>query len=212
MPRMSRVRTSAGEGRPDASRRSSGSALGCDCRFTFSMSGCSTVVPWALGFSVGGWASCRDDGSKWRSYPGLRKAIPPLDTGGGPDVALGFLLQFREVGVDHHPHQFLEARARLPSELLACQGGVTDQLDGFGWPDQFWVDAHVLVPIEPNVGERLLDQIPDAAARAGGDHVLARLVLLEHQPHRLDEVPGEPPVAARVQVAQDELVLQAELD
>ncbi len=40
---------------------------------------------------------------------------------------------------------------------------------------------------------------------AGGDDVVVRLVLLEHQPHRLDVVAGVAPVALRVEVAEVEL-------
>ena len=47
---------------------------------------------------------------------------------------------------------------------------------------------------------------------AGGDHVVVGLVLLEHQPHGLDVVLGVAPVALGVEVAERELVLQAELD
>ncbi len=49
-------------------------------------------------------------------------------------------------------------------------------------------------------------------ALPGGDDVVLGLVLLEHQPHGLDVVAGEAPVALGVEVAQVELVLEAELD
>ena len=46
---------------------------------------------------------------------------------------------------------------------------------------------------------------------AGGDDVIVGLVLLQHQPHRLDVVAGEAPVALGVEVAEEQLVLQAAL-
>ena len=47
---------------------------------------------------------------------------------------------------------------------------------------------------------------------SGGDHVVVGLVLLQHPPHRLDVVAGEAPVAAGLEVAQREALLQAERD
>jgi len=47
---------------------------------------------------------------------------------------------------------------------------------------------------------------------AAGDHVVVGLVLLEHQPHRLDVVLGVAPVAGRVEVAQLELGRQTVAD
>ena len=43
----------------------------------------------------------------------------------------------------------------------------------------------------------------------GRDHVVVRLVLLEHQPHRAHVVAGVAPVAPRVEVAEHELVARA---
>ena len=42
----------------------------------------------------------------------------------------------------------------------------------------------------------------DRMAHAGGDDVVVRLVLLEHQPHRAHVVAGEAPVALRVEIAE----------
>jgi hypothetical protein len=47
---------------------------------------------------------------------------------------------------------------------------------------------------------------------AGGDDVIVRFLLLQHHPHRFDVVAGKAPIAARVEVAERELVLHAELD
>ena len=44
------------------------------------------------------------------------------------------------------------------------------------------------------------------------DDVVVRLVLLKHQPHGLDVVAGEAPVALGVEVSHDELLLQPFLD
>ncbi len=49
-------------------------------------------------------------------------------------------------------------------------------------------------------------------AFAGGDDVVAGLFLLQHQPHRPHVVAGVAPVAPRIEVAEDELLLEAERD
>ncbi len=47
---------------------------------------------------------------------------------------------------------------------------------------------------------------------AGGDDVVLRLLLLEHEPLHLDVVAGVAPVALGVEVAEVEILLQADLD
>jgi hypothetical protein len=42
----------------------------------------------------------------------------------------------------------------------------------------------------------------------GGDDEIVGVVLLEHQPHRLDVVAGEAPVALGIEVAEEQLVLE----
>ena len=46
----------------------------------------------------------------------------------------------------------------------------------------------------------------------GGDHVVVGLVLLKHEPHRLNVVAGEPPIPLGVEVAEIEFLLESELD
>ena len=46
---------------------------------------------------------------------------------------------------------------------------------------------------------------------AGRDDVVVGVLLLEHEPHRLDVVAGKTPVALRVEVAQAQLVGETEL-
>ena len=60
--------------------------------------------------------------------------------------------------------------------------------------------------------ERELQEVPHRVGRAGGHHVVARLVVLEHPPHRLDVLRGVAPVADGVEVAQVEVVLHAGRD
>ena len=57
-----------------------------------------------------------------------------------------------------------------------------------------------------------IDEIAHAVLPSGGDDVVFGSRLLQDQPLCLDVVPGVPPVPARIQVAEVEAVLQAELD
>src|SRR5207244_9515948 len=47
---------------------------------------------------------------------------------------------------------------------------------------------------------------------AGGDDIVLRLVLLEHQPHRLNVIPRVTPVAPGLEVAQTQFLLHPKLD
>ena len=60
--------------------------------------------------------------------------------------------------------------------------------------------------------ERDVDQLADRVGLAGGHDVVVADRLLQHQPHRLDVVAREAPVALGVEVAEHQLVLQAERD
>ena len=70
----------------------------------------------------------------------------------------------------------------------------------------------MLLPVQLEVAEDLLHELAHRVGLAGRDHEVVRLVLLEHQPHRLDVVLGKAPVALGVEVAQVQLLLQPQLD
>ena len=57
-----------------------------------------------------------------------------------------------------------------------------------------------------------VDELAHRVLLAGRDHVILGLVLLQHQPLRLDVVARVAPVAQRVEIAEVEAVLQAALD
>ena len=66
--------------------------------------------------------------------------------------------------------------------------------------------------IQIELFEHLLGELADRVGFAGGDHVVVGLLLLEHQPHRLDVVAGESPVALRFEVSEKKLLLEAQFD
>ena len=72
------------------------------------------------------------------------------------------------------------------------------------------VDLDDVLPVDAEVRAGLVEELAHRVHLAGGDHVVVGLVLLEHPPHRLDVVGRVAPVALGVEVAEEELVLQAE--
>ena len=78
---------------------------------------------------------------------------------------------------------------------------VAEQMIDFGRPDERGIGADVLLPVEAGVPERDLDELLHGVADAGGDDVVVGLILLQHEPHRVDVVLREAPVALRLEVA-----------
>ena len=70
----------------------------------------------------------------------------------------------------------------------------------------------VPLPVQAGMSERELGELAHRVRLAGGDDVVGRLVLLQHQPHRLDVVAREPPVTLRLHVAEPQLLREPELD
>jgi hypothetical protein len=62
------------------------------------------------------------------------------------------------------------------------------------------------------VGERRLDEVGDRVRCATPQDVVVWALLLERQPRALHDVAGDRPVADRPEVAEHDLVAQAELD
>ena len=73
-------------------------------------------------------------------------------------------------------------------------------------------EGEPLLGVEADVGEGGRDEALDRVRLARGDDVVVGRLLLQHQPHRLDVVAGEAPVALGVQVADAQLLLHPELD
>ena len=134
----------------------------------------------------------------------------------------------REVARDHFGHQFVEADPVLPAEDGARLGGVAYQIVDLGRaeiaridPDErlagLGVDAGLLGALPApcdlrSTSANARSTNSRTCAFAGREHVVVGLVLLQHQPHALDIVAGVAPVALGVEIAEIELLLQAEFD
>ena len=127
----------------------------------------------------------------------------------------------------HNPHQFLEAGLpRIPAQQGLGLGGVAQELFHLGRAeifgvylyqhpacagvDTFFMDAFTF-PTQVDAG--LLEgqgaELADGVHLARGDDEVLGSGVLQDEPHALYVVLGIAPVAAGVQVAQVELVLQA---
>ena len=62
------------------------------------------------------------------------------------------------------------------------------------------------------MGERQIAELANGVCLVGRHDVVAALRLLQHEPHRLDVVAGEAPVALALEVAEPQLVGHPELD
>jgi hypothetical protein len=138
-------------------------------------------------------------------------------------VSLGGL----QVGFNHLADQLVEADAQSPSKFaqgLACIADQRLDLGGAGVAridrdDDFagWIEC-LLVCTGALPGEvkfeqlgAALDELAHAVLLAGGDHIIPRLLLLQHEPLHLDVVACVAPVAPCVEIAEILFALQAGL-
>jgi hypothetical protein len=122
------------------------------------------------------------------------------------------LLGELNVAINHHLNELLEPNLGLPFEQLPRLGGVSLEAVDFCGAEVLLVNDHMILPVEAGVAEGSLQELLDCVGLLGGDDVVGRLILLQHEPHCLHVVPREPPVPGRREVAQEDLGLQAELD
>src|SRR5579871_2769496 len=116
-----------------------------------------------------------------------------------------------------------------PSEALARLRGVAPQNLDFGRPEVARIDldehtailgVHALFvavrappgDLDSDLSESVRREIADERRLAGRQHIVVRLVLLQHEPHAADVLAGVAPVAPRAEVAQVEPVLQPVVD
>src|SRR6266508_215313 len=108
----------------------------------------------------------------------------------------------RDIRLDHHPHQVLERCLRLPAQHLMRPAWVANQQIDLGWSHEALVQNDMVPIVQPNMAERQLAEPPHRLSLPSCDDKIARLILLEHQPHRLDIIASEVPFALRLQVVE----------
>src|SRR5262249_59416636 len=86
-------------------------------------------------------------------------------------------LQTREVRIDEQMYELCKADGRRPAELRARLRRITHEPVQLGTSAlERGIRAHVLLPVETDVVERDLDEIPHRMALARRDDVVVRLV------------------------------------
>ena len=100
---------------------------------------------------------------------------------------------------------------RQPSRSRACAGSPTGSV-ACGARTRLSSTRMWLARVDAGGGERHVDELAHRAAHPAGQHVVAGLVLLDHQPRRRDDVARRRPVAHRVEVAEHQLVGEAQGD
>ena len=71
---------------------------------------------------------------------------------------------------------------------------------------------HVFAPIQTRVRKGHFDKVTHGMLGSGRYHVIIRLVLLEHHPHRSDVITRKSPITTCVEIAQTQFIDQSELD
>ena len=109
-----------------------------------------------------------------------------------------------EVVLEHLADHFREADFGTPAETYPGLAGIAAEVGDLGRTEVGLIDLDIVLPLEPDESEGEFNQLPDAPLHTGGDHIVVRLLLLEHQPHGLDIVFGVTPVTLGIEVAEPE--------
>ena len=125
--------------------------------------------------------------------------------------AIHFAFYEGKVGIGHDFDELFEGDARLPAEFFASFCGVAQEKIHFGGAKVAGVLFDVVLPVEANVGKGGFHKFAHGVGLAGGDNVVVRSVLLEHQPHGFNVFGGIAPVAFGVQIAKVEFLLETHL-
>src|SRR5688572_6552977 len=113
-------------------------------------------------------------------------------------TSISVLPDVGEVGIDHHLHQLRELHLGLPTEELARLRHVAAEVVDLRRTEVARIDLDVAVPVEIEVAERVVEEVAHGVRLTGRDHEVVGALLLEHEPHRLDVITGEAPVALGV--------------
>jgi hypothetical protein len=88
------------------------------------------------------------------------------------------------VAVDHHANELREAHLRYLAELFSRLGCVAAKVIDLRRPEVAQGDLHVLLPVEPEMGERRLQKLTHRVGLPRRHDVVHGSLGLEHPPHR----------------------------
>src|SRR5208282_5281698 len=92
-----------------------------------------------------------------------------------------------------------------PVEYPPSLTGVAEQNINLRGAQESRIKLDILVPVQFHTIKREFQEFLHGMAHAGRDHEVVRLLLLHHQPHRLDVISGKSPIALGLQVTELQL-------
>src|SRR5690606_18615896 len=113
---------------------------------------------------------------------------------------LGIRFESRQIGLVHLGNHVFKTGCRLPAKLGVGLVRIAEKHVHFRRTKKFRVDNQVIVKGQPRQIKGYATHIPDCGGASGGDYIIVGMILLQHQPHGLDIVPGMPPVALGVDI------------
>src|SRR5665213_4008248 len=99
----------------------------------------------------------------------------------------------------------------MPAKMLPSFTWVSEQIFDFSRTIVPRIDLHKGAPIQVEAGKSDLEELSNSVAFTRSDHIVDRLILLEHPPHRLHIFWSIPPIAASFQISKIEFVLKSHL-
>src|SRR4051812_43451310 len=99
-----------------------------------------------------------------------------------------------EIGVNHHVNESLEVDRWRPTEMIPCLRWVSGEQVDFGRTEMARIRLHEFAIVQAGVTKRRFTEITHGERLPGTDHIVVRLVLLQHPPHSVDVVAGEAPI------------------
>jgi hypothetical protein len=117
-----------------------------------------------------------------------------------------------DIMLDHHIYERGERNSRLPGEHFARLARIAEKHINLSRPEIPLIDLDVSPPVQASSREGELDDVAHTVRLPRGNDIVIGVLLLQHQPHRLDIVGSKTPIAPRFEVSEVELVLQSLTD
>ena len=114
--------------------------------------------------------------------------------------------------IDHHAGQFFHTGGGFPAELILCFCGIAKELLHLGWSEVPGINLNKVGVVQADMFEGQFAETTNGNHFSSRNHVIVRLILLQHPPHGFDVISGKTPVSLRIEVAKEQFVLQAEFD
>src|SRR5438552_17064201 len=116
------------------------------------------------------------------------------------------------VRVNHDADKLVESYRRSPIENLFGFGSVTDQVLNFCWPLITWVVFDEFFPIKIDMWKSRFGKLTHGVRFTSSQHEIVPFSKLKNSPHAFDVLRCISPIAFRVQVTEEQFLLQSAFD